>query len=394
MKPSNTKADPSGAAPKTGSDASVTDELRAIDTSVLDQLLAMRQEEVRIEEYRQRADTMKEAVDPVVWQRVVTDYKARLTTLDAQARPLKDQARREYAKLRVLLDRITAEQKAAQVSKAELDFRHAVGELDDAALAERLEGPVGIIARCDEELTAVGALKTRFVEAFGAEIELDTPAPAPAPAQQPAPPEVVPPAPAAAPKPEPAAAVAAAAPAPAAVESPDATTFVVVEELLAEATIIGASVNVTQPLPSSAGTSAPDPAATMLHTPAAAVAAGQADDHTFLLPAAALLIGPDEPSPQEYRLAAVNYLGRSDDSHLQIARPGVSRRHAVIMAASGGFVIQDLGSQNGVFVNGERISEHALKDGDQIVIGDRTMLYRTPWPLGRRADSRTRATKA
>ncbi|MCC7043094.1 MAG: FHA domain-containing protein [Acidobacteria bacterium] len=388
MKPSNTKADPSGAAPKTGSDASVADELRAIDTSVLDQLLEMRQEEVRIEEYRQRADTMKEAVDPLVWQRVVTDYKSRLAALEAQARPLKAQARKEYAKLRVLLDRITAEQKAAQVSKAELDFRHAVGELDDAALAERLEGPVGIIARCEEELTSVGALKTRFVEAFGAEIELEEPAAAALPpAAVPASSSAASSTPAVASKPAPPTPAA-----PAVVESPDATTFVVVEELLAEATMIGASVNVTQPLPSSAGTTAPDPAATMLHTPAAAP--GEADDHTFLLPAAALLIGPDEPSPQEYRLAAVNYLGRSDDSHLQIARPGVSRRHAVIMAASGGFVIQDLGSQNGVFVNGERIAEHALKDGDQVVIGDRTMVYRTPWPQSRRADSRTRATKA
>jgi hypothetical protein len=391
MKPSNAKADPSGAAPRTDSDASVTDALNAIDTSVLDQLLEMRHEEVRIDEYRQRADAMKDAVDPLVWQRVVTDYKTRLAALDAQAKPLKAQARREYAKLRLLLDRITAEQKAAQVSKAELDFRHAVGELDDAALAGRLEGPVGIIARCEEELTSVGALKTRFVAAFGAEIELEAPEPEPVKAP-PVPPAVLPTAPSPAPAPRP----AAAPPTPAAsVAPPDETSYVMVEQVRAEATILAMGVSVTQPLPSSAGTAAPDPAATVLHTPAAPVIPNAADEHTFLLPAAALLVGPDEPSPQEYRLAAVNYLGRSDDSHLQIARPGVSRRHAVIMAAAGGFVVQDLGSQNGVFVNGERISEHALKDGDQIVIGDRTMLYRSPWPQqGRRADSRTRATKA
>src|SRR5688572_27602762 len=101
MKPSNAKADSSGSASTTGSDASVTDELGAIDTSVLDQLLEMRQEEVRIEDYRQRADRMKDAVDPLVWQRVVTDYKTRLAALEAQAKPLKAQARKEYAKLRV-----------------------------------------------------------------------------------------------------------------------------------------------------------------------------------------------------------------------------------------------------------------------------------------------------
>jgi len=178
-------------------------------------------------------------------------------------------------------------------------------------------------------------------------------------------------------------------------ETSDTTTVAiadVLEQLQVDATIL--AVNITQPLASSAGTSAPDPGATVLHSPAV-LAADNADEHTFLLPPAALLINPDDPSPQEYRLAAINYLGRSDDSHLQIARPGVSRRHAVIMAASGGFVIQDLGSQNGVFVNNERVSEHRLEDGDQVLIGDSAMLYRAPWPLkGRRGDSRTRATRA
>jgi hypothetical protein len=250
-------------------------------------------------------------------------------------------------------------------------------------------------------LTSVGALKARFVDAFGAEIELDEPAPPPSktttpassrPAVQPAEPA---PAPSVAPAQAPPPAPVHTAQTPAApMEASEATAFVMIEELhSADATVIGLSVNVTQPLPSSAGTTAPDPAATMLHTPAAPVAPTSSEEHTFLLPPAALLIGPDEPSPEEYRLAAVNYLGRSDDNHLQLARPGVSRRHAVIMAANGGFVIQDLGSQNGVFVNGERISEHALKDGEQIVIGDRTMLYRSPWPQqGRRGG--TRGTKA
>ncbi len=382
----------------TATDVSVTDALNAIDTSVLDQLLGMRQEELRIDEYRQRADAMKDAVDPLVWQRVVNDYKTRLAALESQARPLKAQARKEYAKLRVLLDRITAEEKAAQVAKAELDFRHAVGELNDTELRERLDGPIGIIARCEEEMETVGSLKARFVEAFGSEVELDTPEPAAsrtAGQAEPAPPAgreaepssvpAQPRSPAAEPPSEPAAEP----------ETSDTTTVLiaeVVEQLQVDATIL--AVNITQPLPSSAGTSAPDPGATVLHSPAA-LAADASDEHTFLLPPAALLINPDDPSPQEYRLAAVNYLGRSDDNHLQIARPGVSRRHAVIMAAGGGFVIQDLGSQNGVFVNNDRIGEHRLQDGDQVVIGDSTMLYRAPWPLkGRRADSRTRATRA
>lgn len=138
----------------------------------------------------------------------------------------------------------------------------------------------------------------------------------------------------------------------------------------------------------------PDATVLAMPAPAAPVApADGGDDQTFLLPAAALLVNPGEPSPQEYRLAAINYLGRSDDNHLQIARPGVSRRHAVITAANSGFTIRDLSSQNGVFVNGARITEHALKDGEQIVIGDSTMLFRTPWPSAPRRDGKTRATR-
>ena len=382
--------------PTTDTDLSVTEALHAIDTSVLDQLLGVRQEEVRIEEYRERAETMKADVDPVVWQRVVNDYKTRLATLESQARPLKAQARREYAKLRVLLDRITAEEKAAQVAKAELDFRHAVGELSESDLQERLEGPIGIIARCDDEMATVGTLKARFVEAFGSEAELDKPSPAAAappvavpllatPQESVASPDITPAGGLPLTPPEPVA--------PAADEPVDATVVVVVDELAVDATMLVSSVNTTQPLPSSAGTTAPDPGATVLHT--AADATADAEEHTFLLPPAALLLNPDEPAPTTYRLAAVNYLGRSDDSHLQIARPGVSRRHAVIVAANGGFVIQDLGSQNGVFVNEARISEHQLQDGERVVIGDAVMLYRIPWPpAGKRADSRTRATKA
>ena len=378
MTPSNPKADSSKSA-ATSAKPGVADELRAIDTSLLDQLLEMRNEEVRIEEYRQRADKMKDSVDPLVWQRVVNDYKSRLTALEARAKPLKTQARGEYAKLRVLLERITAEQKAAQVAKAELDFRHAVGELADDDLAARLEEPVGVLARCEEELAAVGALRDRFVEAFGTEIELDEQDDTPP--RLPIPPALV------------AQAPVTPAPADVAVESPDVTTFVTAEVLQAEL----AGANVTQPVPVPPGTAAPDPGATVLHTAAAAPPpADSEEERTFVLPAAALLINPDSGSPKEYRLAAVNYLGRSDDNHLQIARPGVSRRHAVIMAANDGFTLQDLASQNGVFVNGERITEHALKDGEQIVIGDSTMLFRSPWPAtaGRRSESRTRATKA
>ena len=47
----------------------------------------------------------------------------------------------------------------------------------------------------------------------------------------------------------------------------------------------------------------------------------------------------------------------------------VSRKHAKIITDDRGVLIQDLGSTNGTFVNGEKIRKVDLKDGDRILIG-------------------------
>jgi pSer/pThr/pTyr-binding forkhead associated (FHA) protein len=87
-------------------------------------------------------------------------------------------------------------------------------------------------------------------------------------------------------------------------------------------------------------------------------------------------VTPVTGSPVEYRLAAINTIGRSDDNQIQVSGPGVSRHHARILATTTGFVLADLGSQNGTFVNGERVTEHELLDGDRVMIGDVELVYR------------------
>ena len=64
-------------------------------------------------------------------------------------------------------------------------------------------------------------------------------------------------------------------------------------------------------------------------------------------------------------------LGREQGSaDLVIDDPGVSRRHARVLADGGGVVVEDLGSANGTFVNGERISGPVeVAAGDEIQIG-------------------------
>lgn len=70
-------------------------------------------------------------------------------------------------------------------------------------------------------------------------------------------------------------------------------------------------------------------------------------------------------------------LGRSTPG-LTINDDGVSRRHAAITrVADGSYVIRDLGSRNGTFVNGVRIDEAALTIGDRVAMGGQTVLQLT-----------------
>jgi two-component system cell cycle response regulator len=62
-------------------------------------------------------------------------------------------------------------------------------------------------------------------------------------------------------------------------------------------------------------------------------------------------------------------IGREPDTTLMLPDPGVSSRHAMLEDQGGSWVLVDLKSTNGTYVNGERIVEVELKHGDKIVFG-------------------------
>ncbi len=62
-------------------------------------------------------------------------------------------------------------------------------------------------------------------------------------------------------------------------------------------------------------------------------------------------------------------IGRSSDLDMVLVEDMVSRKHAKIATTGGQVIIQDLGSTNGTFVNGEKIKKVRLKEGDRILIG-------------------------
>lgn len=69
-------------------------------------------------------------------------------------------------------------------------------------------------------------------------------------------------------------------------------------------------------------------------------------------------------------------IGRAEENHICLTERNVSRRHARIVRHEGGFAIQDLGSYNGVKVNGIRIEGAVqLTPGDRVAIGDYQLRY-------------------
>lgn len=72
----------------------------------------------------------------------------------------------------------------------------------------------------------------------------------------------------------------------------------------------------------------------------------------------------------------VTHLGRGFAATLQLEDPGVSRRHALVVQRRGGVRILDDRSANGTWVNGRRVFEQELHDGDVIVLGRAVVVYR------------------
>jgi pSer/pThr/pTyr-binding forkhead associated (FHA) protein len=62
-------------------------------------------------------------------------------------------------------------------------------------------------------------------------------------------------------------------------------------------------------------------------------------------------------------------IGRSPDCEIFLDDVTVSRKHAVVLQRDGTFLVEDLGSLNGTFLNRRRIESGELADGDELQIG-------------------------
>ncbi len=79
----------------------------------------------------------------------------------------------------------------------------------------------------------------------------------------------------------------------------------------------------------------------------------------------------------EHPLGARTTVGRHPTNDLRLLDREVSKEHACIELVNHSFLIRDLGSSNGTFVNGRRVKELKLRDGDEIALGSLRLVFHT-----------------
>ena len=380
------------------------DDLQQIDTSAIEQLVRIKEEQTVLNSRLQKMDENKSSVSNVVYQRVRGDYETRLSALDNEARPLKDHARREYAKLRTLQLGMEKALEDARLGREELEFRNSLGEFEAGEFDEKLGEANDVLNERQSHLDEAIELKARFLTAVKSEEELTSgtaePLPPPRPRTAAAapvpPPEVLP---------DDATAIAmrSSAPAPAlALDEPvleeqhhdvfaasDSTAVSWFSEPAHAQQEVPTDLYATPPRTEESPSIAPPgqfgmgPSGT---APGFGAPGEYAPDATQVAPISAF--AQSLPTPrmialvgdahgQEYILRpGTTSIGRSPKAQIRVIEESVSRQHAQIILGPEGCKIVDLGSENGTNINGRRVNEHVLADGDLIQIGTHRFLFR------------------
>jgi hypothetical protein len=118
--------------------------------------------------------------------------------------------------------------------------------------------------------------------------------------------------------------------------------------------------------------------ATMVYRPDLDVAAPPAEDGDAPLERDAVTLTIDGEQHEIDKRVVV--LGRGQDCDIQLADPNVSRRHAELRQEEASYWIVDLGSTNGLEVNGRRLRQAKLEDGDRIILGSTEVVFERELP--------------
>lgn len=291
----------------------------------------LRRERSALRDRIARLDDERGRVSQAVLERVRGDYLRRKADLDARAEDLAGRARQEQAALARAADRQEEGVQRLRFELEEYDLRERIGEQLDPVASRRASELRRELQSLEEDLAALAELQA----GIAAVADMRTSSQAiPAPPQEPR---------------KVSAEFAAALD-----EAVSAVELLPPIPPLTRAydTVSGSQAEAAPPPPP------PAPAATPLGTDAR-------------------LEAPESPGGADaVRLSGAIVVGRTPESGLRLPVGTVSRRHAELAPSAEGWVVRDLHSENGTWVNGERIWERLLVDGDRVQFGSVALIFR------------------
>ena len=289
---------------------------------------------------RDRLDKIEEnrsQVTPVVYERVRKDYAARLKESRDHLLEKKSEIDRELALLRGTQKKVATRLEEHQHLLEEMKFRYSLGEFHESEYKDRGDDASEKLRKFETVLSAINANVERYQAIFSDEPGLSELAPARSAEPR------------------------------AATTPPTAAILAGDEEEEEPATDESGYILESEKAGyfSDADTTSPrvDVSVTAKTKPASRPAA-------TTKATAKLVIIKGAHAGTAYSVVDTTSLGRADSNTVVLRDGKASRQHTRIERKGNDYFLTDLNSSNGTFVNGERVDEHALTDGDKIQIGD------------------------
>jgi len=86
-------------------------------------------------------------------------------------------------------------------------------------------------------------------------------------------------------------------------------------------------------------------------------------------------------APQSLNFSAEFFIGRDPACEVHVNNPAVSRRHARVWRLHNTWIVEDLGSQNGTLIGGERIEKQVLGEETEICLAEHGPVVRIEVPI-------------
>ena len=93
------------------------------------------------------------------------------------------------------------------------------------------------------------------------------------------------------------------------------------------------------------------------------------------VPPALVVVYGNKLGKAHYLQQGQTIIGRAETSDIHLDEDSISRRHAAVTVAHAEVTVRDLDSTNGLFVNGHRVSQADLKDGDRLHLGETVLKF-------------------